>query len=430
MKKKNWFLLDNAAKIFPCSSNKNNPHMFSVSATLVEDINQTILQETINMVLTRFPSFNVRLKKGLFWYYLEENPKDYVVEETKGDLFNFNWLKHKNDYLFNLSYYKNKITMVVFHALSDGTGAMEFLKSVVFQYLKLTGKKVDAEGIIKDPDAPSSNNEDKDNFVKYYKKDKEGPPKEEKAYHIDGTHFDYGVGLVVGTASVQEVKKLAKKYDVTLTTYLAALYSYAAYVDAYNPNRQIKKPIKLFVPANMRKIFKDETMRNFAGYIRLNTHFKPDLTFEDIILDYKQQMADKMNKDYLTKASNSNVRMERNWILRITPLFIKNFVMKIAYNILGDSIQTSSVSNLGIINLPKSMEKYVLNMGFDLGASYLITKNFGICSYKDKLNLSFSRSIVETGLEKQFFKVLTDQGIKVELVSNYWEKWYEKMWTL
>ena len=132
MKKKNWFLLDNAAKIFPCSSNKNNPHMFSVSATLVEDINQTILQETINMVLTRFPSFNVRLKKGLFWYYLEENPKDYVVEETKGDLFNFNWLKHKNDYLFNLSYYKNKITMVVFHALSDGTGAMEFLKSVVF----------------------------------------------------------------------------------------------------------------------------------------------------------------------------------------------------------------------------------------------------------------------------------------------------------
>ena len=47
MKKKNWFLLDNAAKIFPCSSNKNNPHMFSVSATLVEDIDQTILQETM-----------------------------------------------------------------------------------------------------------------------------------------------------------------------------------------------------------------------------------------------------------------------------------------------------------------------------------------------------------------------------------------------
>ena len=96
--------------------------------------------------------------------------------------------------------------------------------------------------------------------------------------------------------------------------------------------------------------------------------------------------------------------------------------MKIAYSIIGDGIQTSSVSNLGIINLPKSMEKYVLNMGFDLGASYLITKNLGICSYKDKLNLSFSRSIVETGLEKQFFKVLTDQGIKIELVSNYWEK--------
>lgn len=430
MKKKNWFLLDNAAKIFPCSSNKNNPHFFSVSATLVEDVDQTILQETINMVLLRFPSFNVRLKKGLFWYYLEENPKKYIVEETKADLFNWNWLKHNNDYLFNLSYYKNKITMVVFHALSDGTGAMEFLKSVVFQYLKFTGKKVNAEGIVKDPSAPSSNNEDKDNFVKYYKKDKEGPPKEEKAYHIEGTHFDHGVGMIIGTASVEEVKKLAKKYDVTLTTYLTALYSYAVYVDAYHPERPIKKPIKLFVPANMRKIFQDDTMRNFAGYIRLNTYFKPDLTFEDILLDYKQQMADKMNKDYLTKASNANVRLERNFILRITPLVIKNVIMKIAYSIIGDGIQTSSVSNLGIINLPKSMEKYVLNMGFDLGASYLITKNLGICSYKDKLNMSFSRSIVETGVEKQFFKILTDQGVKIELVSNYWEKWYEKMWTL
>ena len=104
-------------------------------------------------------------------------------------------------------------------------------------------------------------------------------------------------------------------------------------------------------------------MRNFAGYIRLNTYFKPDLTFEDILLDYKQQMADKMNKDYLTKASNANVRLERNFILRITPLVIKNVIMKIAYSIIGDGIQTSSVSNLGIINLPKSMEKYVLNMG-------------------------------------------------------------------
>lgn len=431
MKKKNWFLLDNAAKIFPCTSNKNNPHMFSVSVTLVEDINEIILQETIDTVLSRFPSFKVKLKKGLFWFYLEENLNEYKVSETPANMFDFNWLKHKNDYLFNLSYYKNKITLVVFHTLSDGTGAMEFLKTIVYQYLKLTGKKITDEGLIKLPDAPSVNGEVKDNFVKYYDKNTEKPPKEENAYHIEGTHYENGgVGIVIGTASVEEVKKLAKQYDVTLTTYLCALFSYAAYLDAYSPDKPIKKPIKLFVPVNMRKIFKDETMRNFAGYVRLNTYFTHNLTLEDIILDYKQQMEEKVTKDYLIKASNANVRMERNWFLRITPLCIKNIAMRIGYNILGDNIQTVSVSNLGVIKFPKSMEKYIVNVGFDLGASYLITKNLGVSSYKDKLNLSFCSSIIETGLEQKFFKLLTNQGVNVEVVSNYWEKWYEKMWKL
>ena len=244
MKKKNWFLLDNAAKIFPCASNKNNPHMFNVSVTLVEDVNETILQEAVGTVLQRFPSFKVRLKKGLFWFYLEENFKECVVKPSESNLFDYTWLKRKNDYLFNLSYYKNKINLTVFHALSDGTGAMEFLKSIVYQYLKFTGKNVDDEGIIKSPESPCTNSEVKDNFLKYYKKSKEGPPKEETAYHIEGTHYDHGVGIIIGTASVAELKKLAKQYDVTLTTYLCALFSYATYLEVYNPEKPIKNPKK------------------------------------------------------------------------------------------------------------------------------------------------------------------------------------------
>lgn len=422
MKKKNWYLLDNAAKIFPCTSSKNRPNMFSVSATLVEDINQAILQETINIVLPRFPGYKVRLKKGLFWYYLEENNKDYEVCELNAHLFDFNMLKRKNGYLFDLSYYKNKINLTMFHSLTDGTGAMEFLKTIVYQYLKLTGKKVESEGLIMMPEAPSVNGEVNDNFVTYYDKNKSNTPKENKAYHIEGTHFDYGVGVIVGTASVAKVKALAKKYNVTLTTYLSALFTYALYLDVFSPDKEFKKPIKLFIPVNMRKLLKDETTRNFACYLRLETFMKPNLTLDEVILDYDRQMKEKVNKDYLLGVSNSNVKMEKNLFMRMTPLFIKNIAMSIGYSIMGDSIQTTSISNLGVINIPKSMEKYIENIHFDLGASYNIVKNFGICSYKDKLNLSFSRRIIETGLEKQFFKLLTDQGVEVEVESNYWEK--------
>ena len=114
--------------------------------------------------------------------------------------------------------------------------------------------------------------------------------------------------------------------------------------------------------------------------------------------------------------------MSKNFVIRIMPLAIKNLAMRIGYSMLGDQIQTTSVSNLGVVGIPKSMEPYIENLHFDLGASYNITKNFGICSYKDKLNMSFCRSIIETGLERKFFKLLTDQGVNVEIMSNYWEK--------
>lgn len=423
MKKKNWYLLDNAAKIFPCTSNKNRPNLFTVSAVLVEDINKDILQETIDTVLSRFPSYKVKLKKGIFWYYLEENNNPYVVEEQDPNVYDYYMLKRKNGYLFNLCYYKNKISLTMFHSLTDGTGAMEFLKTIVYQYLKFTGKKIDSEGIILMPDAPSVNAEVNDNFQKYYDKAKSKQPKESKAYHIEGTHFDYGgVGVIVGTTSVSELKKIAKRYDVTITTYLSAVFTYALYLDAFKPEKPIKRPVKLLVPVNMRKIFKDETMRNFAGFIRLVTTLTPDLTLESIISDYKNQMEEKLTKGYLINMSNANVKMEKNVFLRITPLIIKNIAMRIGFAILGDNIQTTSVSNLGMVKFPKSMEQYIENVYFDLGASYNIVKNFGVCSYKDKINLSFSRSVIETSLEQKFFKLLADEGLKIEIISNYWEK--------
>ncbi len=423
MKKKNWYPLDNAAKIFPSTSNKNRPNMFSVSVELVEDINKDILQETINVVLERFPTYKVKLKKGLFWNYLEENKAEYLVEELDANMYDYYWLRRKRGYLFNLTYYKNRIWLVVFHVLTDGTGAMELLKTIVYQYLKFTGKQIEGEGLITNPDAPSVNAETLDNFQKYYDKNKSTPPKQPKAYHLEGTHFEYGgVGIIVGTLSVSALKKITKRYNVTITTYLCALFTYVIYLNHYKPDRPIKKPVSVLVPTNMRKIFNDETTRNFAGFVRLISYLGPDITFEEILADYDKQMKEKVTKEYLTHVNNANVKFEKNFILRITPLFIKNIVLKIGYSILADSIQTSSMSNLGVINLPKSMSPYVTNVFFDLSASYNGVKNVGICSYLDKLNISFSRSIIETGIEQKFFNFLAQQGLDVEIISNYWEK--------
>lgn len=424
MKKKTWFSLDNAAKIFPCISKKDRPNMFRVSAMLVEDVNKDILQQTVETVLTRFPSFKVKLKPGIFWWYLDSNLNDFVVKEEDPDIFNFDSVHQKNGYLFNVTYFKNKISLTVFHSITDGTGAMEFLKSIVFQYLKYTGKKVKSDGLILNPDGPTSNNETVDNFLTYYDKHKNKTAKEVPAYHIEGTNFEGGgIGCIIGTCNVEEVKALAKQHNVTLTTYLAALYTWCCYKEHYNINREevFKKPIALLVPANMRKVFDDNTLRNYAGFIRLVSYFKPTTTFNDILVEFDKQMKEKLTKENLLKAANSNVKFEKWFLIRIMPLFLKNIVMRLAYKFVGDKLHTSSVSNLGVIQIPDSMKPYIKNFHFDLCASFSNTKNFGICSYNNQLNLSFSRSVVETGIETRFFRELSSKGVNVVINSNYWE---------
>ena len=70
---KNWLKLDNAAKIFPSVTNAKRHNLFRLSFELTEEIDPVVLQEALDVTIKRFAYFNVKLKRGIFWYYLEEN---------------------------------------------------------------------------------------------------------------------------------------------------------------------------------------------------------------------------------------------------------------------------------------------------------------------------------------------------------------------
>ena len=79
----NWRRLDNSAKIFPIASSKKYSSVFRLSAVLKEEINPKLLKEAVNKVLQNLSAFKVKLKKGAFWYYFEDNNKDILIEEEK-----------------------------------------------------------------------------------------------------------------------------------------------------------------------------------------------------------------------------------------------------------------------------------------------------------------------------------------------------------
>ena len=145
-REKHWEKLDNTANIFPVIAGENMTNTYRICAVLKEDIQPELLQEAVDIVTPKFPGFNVRLRSGVFWYYLEENGKKAptVVEESQYPCR----LIHPNlnrSYLFHVTYYKKRINLEVFHALADGMGGVTFLRELIYQYLRLAHEDLRAK---------------------------------------------------------------------------------------------------------------------------------------------------------------------------------------------------------------------------------------------------------------------------------------------
>lgn len=75
---KEWFKLDNAAKIYPAARSSRWNAVFRMSVVLKEEVDPELLQQALDDVIDRFPTYRMTLKKGFFWYYfqfLDHKPK-------------------------------------------------------------------------------------------------------------------------------------------------------------------------------------------------------------------------------------------------------------------------------------------------------------------------------------------------------------------
>ena len=96
-RKNRWYKLENAAKIFPPTSNKHDPKVFRFFVEMNDNIDKTFLQQALEKTIEEFPHFNSTLKRGFFWYYLETIDKVIEVSEENDlpcDIFENKFLYH------------------------------------------------------------------------------------------------------------------------------------------------------------------------------------------------------------------------------------------------------------------------------------------------------------------------------------------------
>ena len=410
-----WKRLDNAAKIFPPNTNEKDTRVFRFVCELNEDIDKELLQKALDHTMDLFPMYRAILRRGFFWYYFENTDiRPEVVEEHKHPC-SMLYVPNRRNLLFQVSYFNKRINLEMYHALADGTGALGFLKTLAYYYLTLKYEEdFGAKLPTLDYDASFSQKMD-DSFLKHYTGDKRlDKIKINKAYHITGRRFiDNRLRVIEGEMSVKQVIEHAHLYDTTLTIYLTALFMKAIAMEM--PARSKRYPVVLSVPVNLRTYFPSLTAHNFFATINISYDFgKQSDKLEDIIPIIKEAFTNEITEEKLRTHINRLSALEHNVFMRVIPLVLKDYVLRIASS-LADRGVTASFSNIGKVTMAQELSSYIKL--FNCFTS-VRRPQIAMCSFGDRLVVSVTSPFTATDIQKNFFRMLTKEGVDIQIASN------------
>ena len=415
-KSNNWRRLDNSAKIFPIASSKKYSSVFRLSAVLKEKIDPKILKTSVELVLKNLSSFKVKLKKGLFWYYFEENHKKIIIEKEKNYPCKYIDPKTNNDYLFKVTYFENKINLDIFHSLTDGNSGIIFLREIVYTYIELSHPK-DFNKKLRIERKLSNNTED--DYLKNYNKKSKNAKGGKKAYILKGKKLPLSaIGVIHVNINLEQLKTKAKEKGVTITQYLTACIIYAIYNSNYKKYNG-KKPIKVCIPVDLKKYFKSETVSNFFSYINVQTDMnkKELLNFDNLLKFVHDDFNKRLTKEEISKTMSANVKLGNNFFIKSIPLFLKLIIVKLSYMEIR-RYTTTTFSNIGRVGIIGEYQKYIDKFLMLIAPESVEKIKCSSCSFENNLVLTFTSSLKEVDVEKELCKKLKEEGIDIYVEGN------------
>ncbi|MDE7020080.1 MAG: alcohol acetyltransferase [Lachnospiraceae bacterium] len=420
-KKEVWYKLDLSAIVYPTLQRKDFSSVYRLSVLLKEEIDPAVLQKALDITLPRFPTYKVAIRKGLFWRYLEPNnrPGPFVTPDIKNPCMPMPF-KANNRYLLRIYYYGRRISLEAHHCLGDGTGGMCVLQTLTAVYLGLLGHSVTPSGFVLDINDSPDTEELEDAYMRYANARVRPPRPGEKTYRVRGTKEPfYTLNIIDGIMSVKEVMAVARKYDATLTEYLNAVLLYALLQKQEHDMPFRFRPVKIAMPVNLRRFFPSKTLRNFITMVYPSIDPRlGDYTFEEIVEQVHHYMKYYINEKFLRGDITTNAATQRNPVIRVVPLFIKDFVVRTFYTKVQDKNSSAGLTNMGALKVPEDMKPYIERFDIYMGQPFSSRTNCAIISFEDTLTINFASSIVEADVECLFFRKLVQDGIHVTIESN------------
>lgn len=410
--------LDNTSKILPMITSRHISNVFRISATLKEKIMPEILQLALEEVLPHSEGFNVRLRRGAFWYYFETSKGKPQIEKESTYPCQYIEIRSNHSYLLRISYFERRINLEIFHAVTDGLGASNFLKELTYRYLDL---KLEAEGSLTEAPILKVNLHDmEDSYIKNYKKVNGARARysTRKAYQLNGVQLPRdAINIIHGYMDTEMLKNVSRSYGVTITKFFVAGLIWTVY-DSYLHREPWDEPIGVNLPINLRSFFESDTNANFFALTIIRFLSQGgNHTFEEVINLVSRQIDENIVKERLQETISYNVSQERKWYLRMAPLFIKDVGLKMFFS-RTNRAHTLTLTNVGSISVTPKYKNLIERFHTVMAVSDCQNMKCSVCTYDRELVFTFSSALCDTKLQDDFFAFLESKGISVEAEGN------------
>ncbi|MCR5092486.1 MAG: hypothetical protein K6B72_00725 [Lachnospiraceae bacterium] len=416
--RKKWYKLDNAAKMIPSTTQGTNTRVFRICCELNEEVDPAVLQEAVDTTVQAFPYFSSMLRKGLFWYYLEESSERAVVCEDDLPACHPLYKPGVRSLLYRVSYFGRRINVEMYHALADGTGAFVFVRRLVTNYL-----------ILKHPDAVppdyerlemTEEEDSRDAFNHYYMHGGNGLKQLRNmstrwAFRLKGPKDpnmeNHMVEAVIDTAKFVD---LAHTFSTTVGILSVALFI-EAIIDGMTLRERSRKAVTVAVPVNLRQYFPSATNRNFFGVIMIS--YLPDQYTGDlgeIIDSVKASFEQQLSEDMIKKTMSSYAALEHNVAVKVMPLVLKDLSVQ-GFASISKMGMTCTVSNMGRIEMPDELAPYISYF-----SAFTTTPNaqITIATFRDKMTFGWASGITTHMVMCAFCRKLHERGIDTTIATN------------
>lgn len=404
------YKLDNSAIIHLASMRKGHSNTFRISAALHKPVDPALLRQALEALAPRFPTMVAAIRPGMFHYYVVPAERLPAVEPDNGLLHPMTAADLRRCAM--RVYYRDQVLAVeTFHAITDGFGGFAFFNALLAEYLRRSDGVDSSQdpGIIS-PASAVLPSETEDSFVTHGGCREKAPFSSGASYQLPAgalTDPVYDGEITMDAASALEA---AHRFGVSLTELVAAAIAQAALDVQQAQHEQQTRPVRLMVPADLRRMFPSRTLRNFSLYAMPSVRPEAGRKFETLLRDVSSQLRRQLTPEALGAKISTNLMLDKYlfWV----PLQLKMAALRLGFSMLGERTSTLTVSNMGRIRVPESLRPHIVRIDAFLTPRICSGYNCVLMTLEDRLVLSFTRRNRPPVLETCLVQRLRELGLE------------------